>query len=115
MIRCAPGNCRLELTSAGGILGSWPLATLAPGVVLNTPSAAVLVNSVVPFQSYAARLYRPTLRTRLMALCDWLLPALTALMSLPALAWIGLRVASGIRRRSLRPLTVFALSRWRLR
>ena len=109
-VRCQPGNCSLALTGAAGTLGSWPLATLAPGVVLNTPVATVFVDKVVPLPPYASALYRPTLRVRAMRACARLLPVLTETISVPALAWAVLRAVRDLRRRSVRPLTVLLLA-----
>ena len=104
-VRCQPGRCSLALMGAGGALGSWHLATLAPGVVLNTPAATVFVDKVVPLPTYASALYRPTLRVRAMRACARLLPVLTETISVPASAWAVLRAVGDLRRRPVRPPT----------
>ena len=105
---CQPVDCTLRLSRGDTIVGSWPVATLAPGRLLDQPEAAVHIDLVTPLPAPFAAFNRPTLRLYILEQLARFVPLLTTAGLPIALIWVGWITVGDIRRRRLQAMTAFA-------
>jgi hypothetical protein len=105
-VRCAPGDCRLELRGAGGALGAWAMTQLKPGMILNEKQVALYMDVVKPLPTFS-RHGDGGVRWAVMYAVSWGLEA-ASLMAIPAaLVWLAI---CAVRQRPRGPLLVLALA-----
>jgi hypothetical protein len=105
-VRCAPGDCLLELRGNGAEIGSWPMAQLKTGVILDAPQAALYIDAVKRLPAFS-RQGGGDLRWAVMHAASWVLDMGSLIAAPAALVWLAI---CGVRQRSLGPLFILAFA-----
>ncbi len=103
-LRCAPADCRLDLRSPAATIGSWPVARLKTGVILDEPQAALYIDAVKRLPPFS-RGGDGDLRWAVMRAASSLLDSASLIAIPAALLWLAI---SAVRQRSPSPLLFLA-------
>jgi len=92
VVRCAPGDCRLEVTHDNRVLASFAIAGLHTGLIFSAPEAALYVISVAKIPDYFSDISERNGRHAVMVALSRMMPWLVlpgALMAVIWLCWRG--------------------------